>query len=151
MGVVVVYAILISFVVLTDPLGLRGGGGGHFPNALNWVSPAPRADSYEWATAAELMRSGGQEDWKEHGEEVRVVDAHTESTGNLVVSVNPIDQFTWSAVARSSTGRCYALLLQSDRENPRFGTTYYERLPSGTPCKGERATPATVRDTEIPE
>ncbi len=96
------------------------------------------------------MRSGGQKDWEEHGKDVRLVDARTESTGNLVVSVNPIDRFTWSAAARSSNGRCYAILLQSDRENPRFGTTYYAKLPSGTPCKGEMATAETVRDTETP-
>ena len=66
------------------------------------------------------------------------------------VSVNPIDRFTRGAVARSSTGRCYAILLQSDQENPQFGQTYYAKLPPGTPCKADMATPESVRGTEIP-
>ena len=150
LGGVLLYAIVIAYVVLSDPLGLGGGSEGHFPNALNWVAPEPRMESYEWATAEALMRTGAQKEWAEHGNDVRVVDSQTESTGNLVVSVNPIDRFTWAAVARSSTGRCYAILLQGDRENPQFGQTYYAKLPAGTPCKADVATPKSVRGTEIP-
>jgi hypothetical protein len=149
-GVCLVFTAFIIYLGVGDPFGVRGGSEGNFPNALSWVAPEPRSASYEWATADELMRSGKQAERAEQGKDVRIVDARTESTGNLVVSVNPIDAYTWAAVAQSNNGRCYAILVYSDPENPRYGGTHKAELPRSTPCKAEHASPQTVRSTELP-
>jgi hypothetical protein len=153
MGLVVVAAGL--WAVASDPLGLGDSGRGRFPNALQWSTPDPGSGEqfrgYEWATAAELMRTGRQNDWPKYGRRVRIVDSETESTGNLVVSVHPIDHFSWAAVARSSNGGCYAILVSHDRVNLQFGETYYARLPAAAKCAGSQATPETVRSQEVPD
>ena len=124
--------------------GSPAGRGGHFPNALIWAIPDPWSKEafvgYEGATAAAL-----NEDRRGPGDrDLDLVDAGTPSTGNLVVSVNPIDDVTGSAAALGSNGRCYAVLVALDRTNPSDGSTRFAILRGGRPCVAERATPDTV-------
>src|SRR5438309_3708780 len=81
---------------------------------------------------------------------LRFVGADSPSTAPDVVSVNPIDRDTWSAVALSSRGFCYAILSVHDRSNPTYGSTYFGRLAQPAACVGAAATPATVTDKEWP-
>lgn len=81
---------------------------------------------------------------------LRFVSADTPSTGADVVSVNPIGRFTWSAVALSSDGTCYAILSVHDSTNPSYGSTYFGRLPKGSPCVASAATPSTVTGAQWP-
>jgi hypothetical protein len=73
------------------------------------------------------------------------VNADTPSTGPAIVSVNSIDRFTWAAVALSTGGRCYSILVSYGRLLDRYGV-----LPAGSPCVGSAATPATVTATAWP-
>jgi len=77
---------------------------------------------------------------------LRFVTAGTPSTRLDTVSVNPIDRFTWGAVALSSSGRCDAILIVYDPAIARFHVpqNYFSVLPTGSACVGSAATPATV-------
>ena len=149
LGLAGAYLVLVVFAIMRDPLGLSGSGTGHFPNALLWSLPAASdLAGLDTATAQELDRRNQGRDINDR---LRFVDARTPSSGNLVVSVNPIDRFTWSATALASNHRCYALLVALDRNNPRLGTTLFAKFPGGTPCEAERATPETVTLKDPPE
>lgn len=74
---------------------------------------------------------------------LRFVNANTPSTRADIVSVNPIDYFTWGAVALSTSRRCYAIVVV-------HGRFYYGVLPAGSECVGSSATPATVTATTWP-
>jgi hypothetical protein len=77
--------------------------------------------------------------------EIHYVDAHVASDGPGVVSVNPIDDFTWGAAAKSrKTGRCFLILAQHDRADPGLGTTKYGELSQQAPCVGSAAIPEKV-------
>jgi hypothetical protein len=119
---------------------------------LEWASPDPWSKStftgYERATAAFLDRT---DQGREFSEGLRFVDAATPSTSNLVVSVHPIDDFTWSATALASNGRCHALLIAHDRTNLEYRSTHYAKLPKGTACSVRLATPETVRRKNPPD
>lgn len=150
LGVVVIVLTVIE--ELSDPLGLSGAGSGHFPNALSWASPDPWRGKtfvgYERSTAETLDRANQGRDINKN---LRFVDARTPSTGNLVVSVHPIDHFTWGAAALASNGRCNGVLVAHDPKNPQFGNTHYARFPPGTRCIGLSATAATVLLTDPPD
>ena len=76
---------------------------------------------------------------------VTYVPADVASDGPLVVSVNPIDDFTWSAAALSDrTGRCYLKVLVRDQD-PRNGHVRDGLVTDGRPCKGLEATRASTR------
>jgi hypothetical protein len=139
----------------SDLIGLSGADDSDFPNVLTWVVPSGReGDEFvglDGQDAATLTAIGAFRKWPDFGDQVRLVSADQPSTGNLVVSVNPIDRFTWAAAARSSSGRCYATLVRVDPANPSNGTTYFARFPPGTPCSGSHATVETVRLTDPPE
>ena len=143
------------FAVLSDPLGLGATDESDFPIVLTWVRPSGwDGEVYvglDTKDAAALTAAGEHRKWPEYGEQVRLVPGDELSTGNLVVSVQPIDRFTWAAVALSSSGRCYATLARDDPENPKNGSTYFARFPPGTPCKGTSATVDSVRSVDIPE
>ncbi len=83
--------------------------------------------------------------WRsEDGLPVSYVPADVPSDGPLVVSVNPIDDFTWGAAALSArTGRCYLVVLVRDQD-PRYGHVRYGVLADGRPCKGSEATRAST-------
>jgi hypothetical protein len=78
-------------------------------------------------------------------EGVRYVPADVPSTGPFVVSVNPIDDYTWGAAALSLYGDCLLKVVVVDRVNPRYGGTRYGVLPRGMPCVGAAATPENTR------
>lgn len=141
--------------VVSDPLGLNTTDDGAFPNVLTWVVPTVRKGEvyvgFEGKDAAALTSAGEYRKWPEFGERVRLVAADQPSTGNLVVSVQPIDRYTWAAVALSSSGRCYATLVRDDPTNPSNGSTYFARFPAGTPCKATFATVDSVKSPDIPE
>ena len=144
-----------AVTVVSDPLGLKAVDDSDFPNVLTWVVPSGReGEEYvglDSKDAATLSAAGDFRKWPEFGERVRLVPGDQPSTGNLVVSVNPIDRFTWAAVALSSSGRCYATLVRDDPANPSNGSTFFARFPPGTLCKGSMATVETVRLPDIPE
>lgn len=83
-------------------------------------------------------------------EKVNFVSSEVESTRPKVVSVNPIDDFTWGAAARSAkTGDCFVMVVLLDREDPRRGSFRYERF-SGGPCQGTLAVPERVTKSDWP-
>ena len=79
---------------------------------------------------------------------LRFVRANRPSTGPKVISVNPIDAYTWGAVARARSGRCYALVWVLDRREPQYGGSRYGFVPRSSPCEASFATPATIRGDE---
>jgi hypothetical protein len=85
---------------------------------------------------------------------ITFVPADVPSTRPNMVSVNPIDQYTWGDAAAYSvrTDRCYLILSTEDPLNPQYGNTYYGRLAQGASCVGLAATRQTVTSsTEPPE
>lgn len=77
---------------------------------------------------------------------IAYVAADIASDGPLVVSVNPIDDYTWGAAALSErTQRCYLEVHVREKESPRYGHTRWGRLAEGLPCKGSEATRANTR------
>jgi hypothetical protein len=89
-----------------------------------------------------------------HGHEWGPIDYVTGdvlSTRPDMVSVNPIDTFTWGSAAFSvRAGRCYLILSAKDPTNPQYGETYYGRLGKGAPCIGDAAMRSTVTSTTEP-
>lgn len=76
---------------------------------------------------------------------ITFVSADEPSTGPTVVSVNPIDDYTWGAAALSArSGVCYLTLLAIDRENTRLFHSKRGWLPPGSKCVGKAATEQTV-------
>lgn len=122
-------------------LGAKPGPPGA-QSSLEHSVPDPREPNgenrpYTEFTAEELNRAKQASDLRP----IRFVDAGEESTGPDVVSVNPIDAFTWGAAARSTQdGRCYVIVAIADQVNPRFGEQRYGTLPQKLPCIGGLAT-----------
>jgi hypothetical protein len=124
-------------------------------SALSWSHPDPRtgknpsAGEMQW-TADELNRVHQGHEWGV----ITFVPADVPSTRPNMVSVNPIDQYTWGDAAAYSvrTDRCYLILSTEDPLNPQYGNTYYGRLAQGASCVGLAATRQTVTSsTEPPE
>ena len=64
---------------------------------------------------------------------ITYVSANVPSTRPDLVSVNPIDDYTWGAAARSvRDGRCHVIVIVSDRTNPKYGNTRYGRCRTAT-------------------
>ena len=85
--------------------------------------------------------------WRsEQGPPITYVPADMASDGPLVVSVNPIDDFTWGAAALSErTQRCYLQVHVRELGNPRYGHSRFGHLAEGRPCKGSEATRTSTR------
>ena len=122
-------------------------------SALQWALPTV-GDSDQFIglkrfTAAELNRTHHGSGWGP----IAYVDADVPSTRPDEVSVNPIDDFTWGAAAHSVRAhRCYVVVVATDRENPRYVSTFYGELPEGAKCIGLKATPETAKsDSPLPE
>ena len=77
--------------------------------------------------------------------------ADVPSTGPDVVSVNPIDAYTWGAAALSPNGRCYVLVAVIDRTDTRFGADHYGWLAKGAKCVGSAATPTKATADTWPD
>lgn len=148
--VAVVWVVVVGGVAATSAaLGRRPTPGA--TSSLLYALPTPSEsgifDGYDMFTSGELNRRQHGHDFRQ----IRYVDATEASTGPGVVSVNPIDRFTWGAAALSDQDqRCYAILVEADRSQPQYGTTRYGRLPEGSPCVGSSATPATVGSNDWP-
>ena len=92
-------------------------------------------------TAAELNRTHHGAEWGP----ITYVGADTPSTRPDMVSVNPIDDYTWGAAAHSvRDGWCYLILMLDDRTNPNYGSTHYGRLSPGARCVGSAVTAQTA-------
>lgn len=123
-------------------------------SALSWSHPDPRTGrnpslgEMQW-TADELNRVHQGHEWGV----ITFVPADVPSTRPTMVSVNPIDQYTWGAAAYSvRADRCYLTLTALDPSNPLYGGTFYGRLAQGASCVGLAATRQTVTSsTEPPE
>jgi hypothetical protein len=121
-----------------------------FPLALLALPPGSDPEpNYLTLNAAELNRTQPQR--PEYPLKVRYVGSDVPSDSPSVISVNPIDPFTWAAVAVGTDGRCYGLLVALDPAHPVYGNTYYVRFPARTPCRGAKATTQTVTLRQLPE
>ena len=144
----------LASAVLADPIGLGPGIASGPPDAqdsLLFAMPSGRdsAGAYlglDQFTADELDRIHEGMELRP----LRFIGADMPSTGPDVVSVNPIDRYTWAAAALSSRGICYAIVSAHDRANPKYGSTYFGRLPHGAACVGSAASPATVTGRDWP-
>lgn len=154
----VVVAVIIGWFALVYLLGgiTRWAGARPGPGAqssLEIASPDPWLPSgafggYTRFTADELNRIKQGHDLRS----IRHVPADQASTGPSVVSVNPIDDFTWGAAALSDeTGRCYLTLVAHEHQRPEFGGTYYGWLAKNEPCVGAKAVPDRVTSSDWPD
>jgi hypothetical protein len=116
------------------------------PVALTFLPPPRPAAGYLSLTATALNRL--QPDRAEEGRAVRFVGAVHPSTGPDVVSVHPISDSVWAAVARAGNGTCYAELVVT--RGVAGATTRWATFPKATACSGTLATPATVTSTLYP-
>jgi hypothetical protein len=121
-------------------------------SALLWSIPDPRnaqdpSGALTQFTAARLQQLQQGAEWGP----IEYVAGDVPSTRPDVVSVNPIDAYTWGAAAYSvRAGRCYVILVALDLANPNYGNTYYGRLAPGVPCLGTAATRQSVTTTTEP-
>jgi hypothetical protein len=131
--------------------GARPGPGAQ--SSLEYSTPSARDGAgaflgYSRFTADELNRVRQGSELRS----IRFVPAEVPSTGPGIVSVNAIDDFTWAAASESDeTGRCYLILVVTERSNPRFGSTRYGWLPKGAECVAHAATLENVTGSEWPD
>ena len=121
-------------VSLFGPVGFGGPpGAGSY---LLWSMPQPTTPEgtkvpLSYWTADELNRVHQGSSFGK----ITFVDGTVPSTRPEVVSVNPIDDYTWGAAAYSwQTERCYVVLDAWDAPRGRYGHTNYGVLPDGTAC-----------------
>lgn len=145
--------------VVCDPIGLGGDCYPWLPteefasNTLFNVSPPVWDDSQflglDRFTADEMNRLHPEIEEGFNETRYRYVSADLPSTGPLVVSVNPIDRFTWGAAVLSDRDdHCYLQVSIHETENPQYGETRWGVLPRGRACVASAATPSRVRSTE---
>jgi hypothetical protein len=157
LGIAIPILVLVAGgVALTVPVlsAVYFPGSPYAESALSWSHPDPRTGKnpslgeLQW-TADELNRVHQGHEWGP----IIFVPADVPSTRPTMVSVNPIDQYTWGAAAYSiRTNRCYLILTAQDPSNPHYGGTFYGRLAQGSSCVGLAATRQTVTSpTQLPE
>jgi hypothetical protein len=121
-----------------------------FPLALMQLPPGSQPEpNYLSLTAMELNHTQPQRPY--FPLRVRFVSSNVSSTSPTVISVNPINPFTWAAVALGTDRHCYATLSALDPSHSAYGQMYYARFPIGVPCRGNEATSETVTLTQLPE
>jgi hypothetical protein len=123
-------------------------------SALQNAVPNPWTSSGQFIglarfTATELNRTHQGSHWGP----ITYVSANVASTRPDEISVNPIDDFTWGAVAYSVRAhRCYVIVVTNQRDHPQFGDTFYGVLPKGASCTGTNATRETAKSLDpLPE
>lgn len=143
--------LIIAFLVI---ISVSGCGTPYATTALDWTVPNPWTSSGTFGglgrfNAAELNRIHQGSGWGP----IHYVDANVPSTRPDEVSVNPIDDYTWGAAAHSvRDGRCYVIVSAHDRNDPKYGSTFYGRLPLGAKCAGSAATLQAATSMEhVPE
>jgi len=147
LGSLGVYIVVIG-LFFSDPLGL---GETTAPSdaeaALARAVPPNETDReisvplshYGASELANLRRGDGSVD--------TYVDATVPSTGPNVISVNPIDDFTWGAAAKSrSSGICHLVVIVKDQEDPSSTKAMRGELAKGNLCVGSAANPTNVQD-----
>jgi hypothetical protein len=140
---------LVAMYYLSFPFvsGFQGPPDGL--SALNIALPPPWTSTYEFIglthfTADELNRINRG---SKYPRQLTYVTADVPSTSPNVVSVNPIDDYTWGAAVLSLRGDCLLILKTHKAENPKHGNAFYGWYPRGAPCLGSAATQETVRQT----
>lgn len=128
-----------------NPIGVGG-------NCMPWVPQEPFAENtllgagpngfdlpMDRYTADYLNQTHPGEEWTIG--KVRYVDADTASAGPTVVSVNPVDRYTWGAATYDTRRRrCYLIRWGSDRRNPEYGGARFDVLTPGERCVGSAIT-----------
>lgn len=145
---------IAAVLIISGVISCGGYGPPYATTALDWTVPNPWTSSGTYAglsryNAIELNRIHQGSGWGP----IKYVDATAPSTRPDEVSVNPIDDYTWGAAAHSvRDGRCYLIVSSHDRDNPRYGHTFYGRLAAGAKCAGSAATLATATSMQpLPE
>lgn len=148
-GTAMVVGALVAFGAGASVLVIRSlyfPGPPYAESALLWSVPSPYTKSgqytgMEYFTADVLNRTQPAAEWGR----IDYVPAAVPSSRPDMVSVNPIDDYTWSAAAFSvRTSRCYLILSSIDSTNTSFGQTLYGVLPPGAKCVGLAATRTSV-------
>lgn len=159
--VVLVAAIVVGLVIVGAVLVLPvagGFGGGNAEQSigksatttLSYLPPEPR-DGDKYAGLARFTADYLNKNSPPRFKDIKFVPPDEPSTGPAVVSVNPIDDHTWGAVALSlRTGVCYLTLSAIDPSDTRLGGSKRGWLPRGSRCVGEAATKESVRDENWP-
>jgi hypothetical protein len=144
--------VLLSYLTYSAVTGIQSANRANccFPLALLELPPGSQPEpNYLNLTAKELNHTQPQRPY--FPMRVEFVNPNERSTSPTVISVNPIDRFTWGAVALGSDRHCYATLSVLDPSHSEYGQTYYARFPTGTPCRGSDATSQAVTLTQLPE
>jgi len=138
---------------LRDPLGIRGNVnavGSSATAGLLYSVPDP------WArgTFEPLVRFDAEKlNELRGGVGLRLlyVPADSASVGPAVVSVNPIDDFTWGAAALSKEGRCYLILILHKPADPKKLDARFAVGGGSGPCVGADAKPGSVQLSAWPD
>jgi hypothetical protein len=138
-----VVVVLIAFLGFVTVTGIQQANRANccVPGDLMALPPPEPLAGYQVLTAGYLNRT--QPERAAEGT-AQYIGSDEPSTGPDVVSVNPINHYTWAAVALGSDDHCYAVLVTGQG-------TYYARFPIGVLCSGRIATPQTVTLTIMPE
>jgi hypothetical protein len=142
---------LVAFgVTALNWLDLGSSLSSHFPGSLLWATPKGSQSATFVNLAGRNAESLNRSDNGSYGGmHLTYVPADVASTGPTVISVNPINSFTWSAAALSD-GTCYATLMSENPRHPQFGINLFTKYPSTQPCEARFATAATVKDPNVP-
>ncbi|HET7486892.1 MAG TPA: hypothetical protein VFJ85_03125 [Acidimicrobiales bacterium] len=146
----VVALVALGWLAGLGIMALAGGGRSSLQPEAALLEALPSAWSagrymgYERFTADELNRRPPRESTG-----LRFVGPDRPSTEPAVVSVHPIDHYTWGA-ASGGGGECVVLVSVDQPDDPQYGTTRYGVLPAGTPCTGSNATTATATLDDLP-
>lgn len=135
--------------LLLDPLGLKGDlsrVGKDARASLSYSLPDPTAEDGKLIplTTFDASKMATSRDLRSRG--LSFVGPAVPSTGPAVISVNPIDDLTWTAAALSTDGTCFLLGLIFYSADHVGSIMYGES--EARPCRGSLATPQTLTDQE---
>ena len=149
-GMILAAALAAAAFTFGDWLDLNASGPGHFPSSLLWAVPTPAPSAtYNNLAGKDADYLNRIDHGTQDGQHLTYVPPSAVSTRETVISVNPIDPYTWAAVALDH-GACYGILMANDPSHPAYGNTYYARFPKGTPCNGSAATRQSVKSLSVP-
>jgi hypothetical protein len=149
-GLILMVGLVAAALAFGDWLDLNATGPGHFPSSLLWAVPTPAPSAtYDNLAGKDAEYLNSTDHGAQDGKHLTYVPPSAVSTGATVISVNPIDPYTWAAVALNY-GACYGILMAENPSHPAYGDTYYAKFPKGTPCKGSVATRRSVKSPNVP-
>jgi hypothetical protein len=154
-GILVALSLLAIVAVidfLNDPLGLKGdlsAVGKDARASLSYAVPSPSDDHGRFIPLRnfDAARMHTESDLSSRG--LRFVGSDQPSTGPNVLSVNPIDDLTWGAAAKSTDGTCYLIGLILSPPDGQYGSIVYG-ASSARPCRGLLATRETLTQSDWP-